>query len=1305
VTRRQAPLAERERNALSRIVGELRRTLEVELRRSLEGTYGIRATGEPEDESRLTLTPEQAGSRQELIGLWQALGRRTDLLVREAAFTHTNRLIAIRVAEAIGLLPESIAQGRRSSGFRQLLEVAPLLGSDDDAGYWAYLQICGDELAHDIPRLFDPRNPLLALRPPPAAVDPLVALLSDDTLGEAHDGGSAWAAPDTLGWTYQFFNSDDERSKMRRENPQPQDSRELAVRNQFFTPDYVVRFLTQNSLGRRLVEGGITELAPELELLVNPSANAAAELDLAGVRVLDPACGSGHFLLGAYDLLERAWEIRGVSPGEAAPTIVGSLWGVDIDARAAQVAAAAVTFRARRHRPDGALPAPNIVCARSVPGGDAGRAELLASVDASRRGFLAEVIDQLDRAPELGSLLKVEMVLTGETARRATYGGGRATAASGRKRDAAQTSLIDHGIETGAVDVEVIVHAALDAAQAAADSVTSTPEERVLAADGGDALRLVEVLKQRYDTVLMNPPFGEPIPDTKPYLKAAYPWIPTRDYNLLAAFVGRGLELCKPDGYVGAITSRAGMFLKTSERWRKEVLLGNDLIVLADLGHKVMHEALVEAAAYVIRPGTARHDRPATFIRLLREPSPRRPVALADACRHARAGTPDDRVFSVAPADFDAVPGSPMAYWISPDIRRLFTDYPPLEGHGAEVRVGLQTGDDFRFVRAFWEVDPARIARSRTETFHHKRWVPFAKGGEYSPFWSDIHLVVDFERDGERLRQFPGSVIRNPQYYFRPGLTWPPRTNSGFGVRVLPAGAAFGHKGPAIFADPADLLGILGWLRTRFVEGLIELSVSTADQTSSGGQSRSYEVGLVQKLPWPGQPTSGALVRQLVEMVATVDLVEETSRRFLGAQLAAASFKDAAVRHSGQLQAELEVLNISAAIEDDATRALQLGDEALRFFDDEVGPHVASYEPRCDLDDEIARLYCQPMDKTIRELIAHAGGSRAVANLTYTVDRRLEVIAHGLQVAPSSIVEVVKRRSLIPPGERVSWAASIASYLVGCAFGRWDVRIGRDPSLATPLDDDPFAPVPVCAPGMLVGPDGLPVADAPSGYPIPLTDHRVVVDEAGHPADLLVLVEAAAAALVDDPAALLDETCELLGVQDLRSYLRRRFFKDHLSRYSKSRRKAPLYWPLTVPSRSWTVWLYAPALSREAIYVAAAHAERRHHACEAEIRRLESAQLQASTPGASLDPAGARAITKRLDVERALSEELRALHRVLARVASTGWTPDLDDGIVVCAAPFADVLLDWPRDPAAARKQLRAGELGWATAHRWREAL
>jgi len=778
-------------------------------------------------------------------------------LIREATFTHLNRLVAIRVAEAMGFVPPSLAEGRASRGFREVLEVAPLVAGDETGGYWTYLRLCGDEMAGDAPALFDPRNPLLTLSAGVAALDDLVTLFSDPA---AHD---IWTASDTFGWAYQFFNTGDERRQMRDESAAPRNSRELAVRNQFFTPRYVVDFLVQNTLGRRLIEDDPkSPLVDELPLLVDPPTEAGPPLDLHNVAALDPACGSGHFLLGCYDLLERAWELLGVPPSESAPAIVTSLWGVDIDPRCAQVASAAIVLRARRHRLDLPLPRPNIVTARSLPGGSAALPRELGLTD-QQRDLVDRISEVLANAPLLGPLLKAEEALEQEI-RHAPFGG-----------DAGTLPLSEDAFSR--VEADLMAHL-----QAVADRASSSVAERLLAAEADDALRLLELVRNRYDAVLMNPPFGEPVPETKPYLRAAYPWLPTKDNNLLAAFVGRGLELCKPDGYLGAITARSGMFLSGFEQWRRQVLLGNRLTALADLGFGVMEQAMVEAAAYVVGPGRPTPDCVAKFIRLLKDTD--RAGALVTAVRADRADAGDRRVFRVRLADFEAIPGAPIAYWMAPSIRRLFTDLPRLEGNGAEARQGLATGDDFRFVRAFWEVEPRRIARSAAETHDGKRWCPFAKGGEYSPYWADIHLVVDYEHEGAALRQLRSSRVQNTQYYFRPGLTWPRRTNSAMGVRILPAGCVFADKGPAIVTD--DPVLHLAWMNSRFVRLLVDSTAASADETQTGGvPSRSYEVGMVQSLPSPMGIEADvdqlkAATNQIADQLAQADREDETSRRF-----------------------------------------------------------------------------------------------------------------------------------------------------------------------------------------------------------------------------------------------------------------------------------------------------------------------------------------------------------------------------------------------------------------------------------------
>jgi hypothetical protein len=1282
------------RDALERTVLKVRQVLQADLAEAAEGRFGIYRDGSLDAEQALRLPPGELRDRREVVEVVAHLRRQGEMadaavgrLVREAAFTHMNRLIAIRVAEAIELLPPSLAQGTASQGFRDVLEVAPLLAADGTGGYWTYLRLCGDELAADAPVLFDPRNPLLTLAPSPAALDELVDLLADLDLARG------WAAPDTLGWAYQFFNTGEERRQMREESPAPRTSRELAVRNQFFTPRYVVDFLVQNSLGRRLAEADPAfGLADELPLLVDPPATAGQPLALDEVRVLDPACGSGHFLLGCYDLLERAWRRAGVQPAEAAGRIIPCLWGIDIDPRCAQVASAAVVLRARRACREGKLPRPNLITARALPEDPEAWQRALQELSSEHRHLVTSLGEALTQAPLLGPLLKVEERLAADIARVVPEAG------------VGDTLFRAMGLADDALGRAE--SAVLAAVQRVADEAGSTAAERLLAAEASDAIRFVEAMRQRYDAVLMNPPFGEPVPETKPYLRAAYPWIPTRDFNVLAAFVGRGLELCRKGGYLGAITSRAGMFLTTFERWRREVLFGHRLVALADLGFGVMEQATVEAVAYVIAAERAEPDDRATFVRLLKDTD--RPEALAHAVASDRRGGTDRRVHRVRLVDFDAVPGSPLAYWLAPSIRRLFTELPPLEGNGAEVRVGLQTGDDFRFVRAFWEVDPGRIARSREESRRGRRWAPFAKGGEYSPFWADIHLVVDYENDGERLRGFEGSVIRNPRYYFRPGLTWPRRTNSAMSVRLLPAGCVFADKGPVLLA--AEPLVLLGWLNSRLVRLLVDSTAASAEETQTGGvPSRSYEVGIIQSLPSPVEAlpdprTVAETVERLTELLAEEDTFDETARRFVAPTAlgsAAAGLRDRSVdAEQRRLDRVKAVLAAYTQVDSAFASALDPAGTAKEALDEVAGPLVARLPDSTLSSNEAASaesLLTSATSEVIEAATQTLGIARFIRLQHQIIDRRIETAALALQRSPRVLARLATERRVLPPEEPARSAENLVSYLVGAAFGRWDVRIGRDPSLAPP-QPELFAPVPLCPPGMLVGDDGLPVLKTPQGYPLDLPAGRLLVDEPGHEWDIEATVRRAAAVLLDDPEAILAEAEGTLGDRSLRDYLRKRFFKDHLGRYSKSRRKAPIYWQLSVPSRAWGVWVYAPALSRETLYAVARHAARRQ-AVGAELLAALRAERDAGGRGRSL-----REVERRLAAEEDLVRALQAFQAEAERVAGLGWEPDLDDGIVLCAAPLAGLFPAWP-DAAGERTKLRKGAFPWATAARWREAL
>jgi hypothetical protein len=229
---------------------------------------------------------------------------------------------------------------------------------------------------------------------------------------------------------------------------------------------------------------------------------------------------------------------------------------------------------------------------------------------------------------------------------------------------------------------------------------------------------------------------------------------------------------------------------------------------------------------------------------------------------------------------------------------------------------------------------------------------------------------------------------------------------------------------------------------------------------------------------------------------------------------------------------------------------------------------------------------------------------------------------------------------------------------------------------------------------MLTGAGGFPVREAPAGYPLSLPPSRLLVDENGHDWDVEASLLRAGAVLWRDPVQQLADIARILGRRTIRDCIRRDFFKAHLSRYSKSRRKAPIYWPFRLPSAKWGVWVYAPTLSRETIFAVERAAADRLDAAEREIQRL---QRERDAGGAGRSN---RQVAAALESEEQLAGELRRFRDEAERIASLGWMPDHDDGLLLCAAPFAGIFPDW-RDAGTARREIKAGDYPWAAVSKW----
>ena len=1161
-----------QRDRLERLVGRLRRILEADLGDQAAGQFGLDLDGSVADERDLRLDPTALAARRQIVDVvahlqsegdtaWSAVAR----LIREAVFTHLNRLVAIRIAEALGLLRPSMVDGRGSKGFRDVLELAPLLAGDDTGGYWTYLQLCGDELAAELPTLFDPRNPLLALAPSPGALDDLVEGLADASAAEL------WTAPDCLGWVYQFFNTSEERRTMREESSAPRDSRELAVRNQFFTPRYVVDFLVQNSLGRRLLAADpASSLLDDLPLLVNPPTTKGEPISLNEVSVLDPACGSGHFLLAAYDVLERAWHHADVNAAEAAPLILASLWGIDIDPRCSQVAAAALIFRARRSCTNGVLPRPNVICARALPLTSTGLDGFLHAIPDAQRYLVERFTEALSDAPVLGSLLRIEERLATEV-RHAAFGGA---AGKGTLADAIPNEVLQ-GIEDHLLASLTILAA----------NTTARPAERILAAEAEDAVRFVRAMQRRYDAIVMNPPFGAAVPSTRPYLESRYG---AASRELAAAFGVRVRELLKPAAVWGALMTRQVLFLDSLEDWRRTELLGaGQLKVLLDLGVGVLTDALVEVAAVVCHQAEEVQAGSALFVNLLDSRTKDSDVRLS------LATLAKERLLQ----DFRSFPKAAMPYWLPPELLRQF-DRANWSRHGVVPRTGYQTDDDFKLLRLLWELPPLRP---------RDKYVPVSKGGEYDPYWSDIHLAIDWQSWDRR----PADL----EEFRRGGLTYSYRTTSDVALRILPRGCGYLRGGPAVYGEDDKLLVVLAACYSRPFKIEVEAIFGGGDSSVGGSAARNYSapwLGSIPIAPLLGSDISSFIAERAASAARRTREVrsscDETSPYFVAPWYPSATLprasevitKGVRAARDNTLGLLDEQLELTKLVEASFTPGLGLSAQMLVDLWGQLPTGDRTADLNCT--GEVAALWGMTDDELVEEAVKSLGASRPITKKSYFGDRRLELMIRLCRMDNATIRGVL---DAVPPtnDERRAVGNAIFSYLVGCALGRWDTRIGGN-TLSPPPAPGLFEALPITSPGMLVGFDGTNLS-LPPEYEFALPPARLLVDQPGHGWDIETRVTDAASVLFGEGEVALGEILKALGRKTVRDYLRRQFFKDHLSRYSRSRRQAPIYWPLYVPSGAWGTWVYAPAFKRETLFAIAKVAADRLDAAETEIRLLQ----------------------------------------------------------------------------------------------------
>ena len=773
----------------------------------------VEANALPEDATSvdgMPLSPDEQRQRAELLGLQREVGHAA--LAERAAYTWFNRLVAIRFMELHDYLPcrVRILSADDGSFAPQVLKCAldvqiegldasrvmELMQAGDDEALFRclFLAQC-DELSSCIPGVFDRVGSAMELLLPDgllrqdSVIDRLVTSIPEKN----------WERVEILGWMYQYYNAEVKDAFFKSKAKETPDT--IGPATQLFTPEWIVRYMVENSLGRLwMLNFPESALCQKWDYYIAPDAEHEDFIRINGpedITLCDPACGSGHILVYAFQLLFDMYAERGYREREIPQLILEkNLSGMEIDPRAAQIANLALAMCAREHdrRFFGrGVQADVLVVAPTKFQRDEDGCIIELPEDAAIMAD-QQFIDALEHLDEVGSLLN----------------------------------------PTEAQLAALRADAARFAAEVESDSLFG----RGLGVKLQDALRVCEALARKFDCVVANPPYmgsSSFSPFMSKWIKKNYP---DSCRDLCTAFIERCLELSIALGISATVTSCTWMFISSFEGLRNRLVHECNIDSLVHTQGPNNHPDVFDANAIMLLRHKHLDDYEGSFFKLDKLGLSVKKEMLREAIAN-----PDCGYFYRRNAKtFTQIPGTPIAYWASEALLNAFAGGKKLSDIG-KPRQGLATGENARFVREWWEVGLDREkfdCKSIEESLEcGKKWFPYNKGGDFRKWYGNNQCIIDWQSDGEKIRKFPGAVIRNPDFYFRQSITWSKISSGSIAFRFKPNGHIFDVAGTSVFADEPTL---------SYLQGACNCSVIMT-VASMLSPTLNFEVGQIATYP------------------------------------------------------------------------------------------------------------------------------------------------------------------------------------------------------------------------------------------------------------------------------------------------------------------------------------------------------------------------------------------------------------------------------------------------------------------------
>lgn len=749
-------------------------------------------------------------------------------LVEELTFTLFNRLAALKVMEAHTLHPEIVTRreshGGRSFAHLAWLEQNPNARNEEAEGLLLFLEDQLQKLASDIP-LFSPQHPYHLL---PTALE-LQGIINafnqveTDTQVETE----IWKSDDVLGWLYESYNN--YKKAAHKASGDKTEYNKVSIQSQVYTPRWVVQFLVDNSLGKLYLEMyPDSEIRNKYKIANAPNQQTRERKPLHEIRMIDPSTGSGNYLLYGfdvyYDLYIDQIENYGADYSEAdVPKLIieHNLHGVDLDDRAIQLAQLGLYIKAKRKKRTAKIEHFNIVSSDFFLPAYNDVKDIFedGNVGERERKIIEDLWEDLQNAHKFGSLIRLEEKLN------LKWFGTK------DKNDPNQVTLFG---QQNLEDYANFRNAFFTNLQKAVAQNTAKQGQTFLNTKTQDAITFLQLLTQKYDVAVANPPYTDSADfglELKKFVEANYKQPYKFNTNLYAAFIKRCFELTTENGKIALIHPLTFMYIKTFEDVRKFILEKTHISVFVDYGLSNLFGAvMVDPAFYVLEKGNEKQEK-SWFISLDQYTRTPNEKFKKDFCLEALddniSNRPNKHNITLPQEKLKIIEGWPFIYWISDGFREKF------KGENIEtvsdVKVGINSGSNEQYVRFWWELDEVNF--SKDYSLDKNKWVGYAKGGPFNKWYGNLWLKLNWDNNGFELRNCDKAILRNEEFYFKEGMTYSASGSKGVSFRYLPENYIFDVGGSCVFPKESisnnTLLAVLNSTLSFYVADCLNPTVNT----------------------------------------------------------------------------------------------------------------------------------------------------------------------------------------------------------------------------------------------------------------------------------------------------------------------------------------------------------------------------------------------------------------------------------------------------------------------------------------------